>query len=104
MESIPAQLGEAGHRWLTAQGAYAGNQAVLDIHITRGGIFDASPPEPVQNADGTITIEFSNCNAGTVTYDIPSIGRQGVVPIERVAKDNVPLCEWLAADPIELPR
>lgn len=102
-ESIPAQLGEAGHRWLTAQGAYAGNQAVLDIHIARGGIFDASLPEPVQNTDGTITIEFSHCNAGTVTYDIPSIGRQGVVPIERIALDNVPLCESLATGTIEIP-
>lgn len=102
-EYIPAQLGEAGHRWLTAQGAYAGNQAVLDIYIARGGVFDTSPPEPVLNMDGTITIEFSNCNAGTVTYDIPSIGRQGVIPIERIALDNVPLCESLAAGPIEIP-
>lgn len=102
-ESIPAQLGEAGHRWLTAQGAYAGNQAVLDIYIARGGVFNTSPPEPVLNMDGTITIEFSNCNAGTVTYDIPSIGRQGVIPIERIALDNVSLCESFAAGPIEIP-
>ncbi len=96
-ESIPAQLGEAGHRWLTAQGAYADNQAVLDVWITKGGIFDSPEPAPTQDMDGEIIVEFSNCNAGTVTYDIPSIGRQGVVPIERLALGNVPLCESLEA-------
>ncbi len=94
--SVPAQLGEAGHRWLTAQGNYAGHQAVLDIHISRGGVFDQGTPAPQATPDGTMIVEFSNCNQGTVTYDIPSVGRKGVVPIKRVAEDNVPLCEYLA--------
>ena len=48
--------------------------------------------------DGTIVVEFSGCNEGTVTYDIPSIDRQGVVPIERVFadSDNLAHCEELA--------
>lgn len=95
--SIPANLGEAGHRWVTAQGSYANNQAVLDIYITAGGVFDRSPPVPVSNKDGTMIVEFKNCTEGTVTYDIPSIERQGVVPIKRVANDNIPLCEALEA-------
>ena len=40
-------------------------------------------------------VEFTDCNAGTVRYDIPSVDRQGVIPIERIALDNVPLCEEL---------
>ena len=45
--------------------------------------------------DGTMIVEFENCTEGTVTYDIPSIDRQGVVPIKRVADDNIVVCEAL---------
>ena len=31
----------------------------------------------------------------TLDYDIPSINRQGSVPIERIAADNIALCEAL---------
>jgi len=31
-------------------------------------------------------------SAGTVYYDIPSIDKQGLVPIERIALDNLPYC------------
>jgi hypothetical protein len=31
-----------------------------------------------------------------VTYDIPSAGLSGEVPIERIALDNVALCEALS--------
>jgi hypothetical protein len=92
-ESVSAILGDPGHRWLTAFGAYAGDHAVLDIEVTQGGVFDAAEPEPAQDIDGTITLEFSSCNSGSVTYNIPSIGRQGIIPIERIALDNVPACE-----------
>jgi endonuclease I len=95
---VQALLGEPGHRWLTAFGAYTDNKAVLDIEITQGGVFDSPEPKPTQDLDGTITLEFSGCNAGTVTYDIPSIGTQGVVPIERIALDNVPFCESIEAE------
>ena len=90
-----AHLGEAGHRWLTAQGPFEGTEAVLDVWISEGGVFDSESPAPELHSDGQITLEFSTCNAGTLTYDIPSIGRQGVVPIQRVAVDNVALCSEL---------
>lgn len=97
-ESVTAVLGDPGHRWLTAQGGYEGNEATLDVYITSGGVFDSGTPEPVPGPDGTIVVEFSACNEGTVTYDIPSIDRQGVVPIERVFadSDNLAHCEELA--------
>jgi hypothetical protein len=44
-----------------------------------------------------MTLEFSTCNAGTLNYDIASIDRRGVVPIERITLDNVPLCYLLNA-------
>jgi len=93
-----ANLGDPGHRWLTAQGIYDGGQAVLDLVVTSGGLFDYStevqrtdPP----GSDGTITLDFADCYSGTLEYDIPSIDRQGTVPIQRIVKDNIPLCEAL---------
>ncbi len=96
-----ANLGDPGHRWITAVGPIEGNQAMMDIEMTSGGLFDTSteiirtdPP----GSDGTINLTFDSCNSGTVEYDIPSINRQGTVPIQRVADDNIALCEALNAN------
>jgi len=93
-----SNLGDPGHRWLTALGLIDGNQVLMTIEMTSGGIFDAAteinrtdPP----GSDGTIFLKFDSCNSGTVEYDIPSINRQGTVPIQRVAGDNIALCEAL---------
>ncbi len=92
-----ANLGDPGHRWLTALGTIDGNRSVMDISITSGGVFDTSTDiERVD--DGTITLTFDDCSGGTVDYDIPSIDRQGSVPIERVAGDNTALCEELVGE------
>jgi N-acetylneuraminic acid mutarotase len=93
---VQANLGEPGHRWLTAFGSYADNLAVLDIEVTSGGIFNASNPVPEQNPDGTVILEFDDCNSATVEYDIESLDLQGAISIERIALDNVPSCEELA--------
>jgi hypothetical protein len=90
-----ANLGEPGHRWLTAQGPFAKNQAVLDVWMTAGGEFDSPDPKVTSERDGEIILEFSGCTSGTVSYDIPSIGAQGIIPIQRIALDNVSLCETL---------
>ena len=91
--NVTAQLGEPGHRWLVAYGPYVGDTATLEVTIAEGGIFDDSPPVPIQSPDGTITVTFSSCTAGEVDYNIPSVGRSGTVPIQRIANDNVPFCE-----------
>jgi len=100
-EDATANLGDPGHRWLTAVGPIAGNQATMDIEMTSGGLFDTAtviertdPP----GWDGSIILTFDSCNSGTVEYDIPSINRQGIVPIQRVAGDNIVLCEALNAN------
>ncbi len=100
-DDVQANLGDAGHRWLTALGPIESNQVVMNIDITSGGIFDTAtdiqhtdPP----GSDGTIILTFDSCNSATVEYNIPSINRQGTVPIRRVADDNIVLCEALNAE------
>jgi hypothetical protein len=97
-EDATARLGDPGHRWLTALGPITGNQVLMDIEMTSGGIFDT--PSEIQRtdpsgSDGTILLTFTSCNSGTVEYDIRSINRQASVPIMRVANDNISLCEAL---------
>ena len=96
MEDAMANLGDPNHRWLVALGPYSGNEAVLTVYITSGGLFDTPPDVPLTNVeDGTIILTFKNCNEGTVSYDILSIDSQGEVPIRRIAFDNMPLCNAL---------
>jgi len=93
---VTANLGEPGHRWFNAAGNFAGTEAVMDISFASGGIFDTTT-EIVRDSEGagTIILTFSDCENGTVEYDIPSIDQKGTVPIQRVSDDNVAMCEEL---------
>ncbi len=94
-----ANLGDPGHRWFTALGSIDGDGSEMEITVTSGGLFDTPPGDDlVRRDDGTITLKFNNCNEGTASYNIPSIDAQGEVPIERVAIDNVTLCNALLRD------
>jgi hypothetical protein len=73
------------------------SMAEMTVEIASGGLFDTGGGV-TRVEDGTITLQFKNCNEGTATYNIPSINAQGVVPIERVAKDNVNLCRALLTE------
>jgi hypothetical protein len=100
-ENATANLGDPGHRWLTAVGPIVGNQVFMEIEMTSGGLFDTATfidhtDPPV--SDGTIILTFTSCNSATVEYEIPSINRQGIVPIQRVADDNGVDCEALSKD------
>ena len=97
-EDASANLGDPGHRWMTAAGVIDMEKSVMNIEFTSGGIFDAAseigrtdPP----GSDGTLTIKFDNCTSGRIDYDIVSIDAQGTVPIQRVAGDNIELCNAL---------
>jgi len=94
--SVMANLGEPGHRWLTAFGPYEGDTAMLAIELTQGGVFNSAETPVTQTADGTIMLEFAGCNEALITYNVTSAGVQGEIPIERIALDNVPACEQLA--------
>lgn len=98
-EDASANLGDPGHRWITAGGIIEGNRAVMNITVTSGGVFDAASDvqrtDPA-GSDGVITLTFDDCSSGLIEYDITAIDQQGTVPIERVAIDNVALCTALA--------
>ena len=91
-----AVVGDINHRWLTAQGEFAGDSATLDVTLTTGGLFD-DPTAPASNSPpgsyGTMTISFEDCSNGEVVYDLSSLGLSGTIPITRLADNNVPLCE-----------
>ena len=93
--SVNANLADPGHRWLTAFGPYTGNVAELDIELTQGGVFDSATPATSQHGDGTVTVNMTDCAHGTIHFDIDSANRQGDIPIQRLANDNVPLCQSL---------
>lgn len=96
-EDVTAMLGEPGHRWLTAQGPYEGDTANLTIFVTEGGVFDSAEPATSTDleGDGILTLEFADCSEGLVSYEITSLGISGEIPIERIAPDNISLCEFL---------
>jgi hypothetical protein len=95
-----ALIGDPGHRWLTAQGPFSGDTAEMNIWWTSGMIFDsANPPKEPSVQDGTMTVEFSDCATGLVTYDLGSFNVQGQVPIRRILNDAVDLCRALYEGP-----
>jgi len=96
-EDVSAMLGEPGHRWLTAQGPYIGDTANLTIFATKGGVFDSAEPTTTTDpaGDGSLILEFADCENGMVNYEITSLGITGEIPIQRIAPDNIALCETL---------
>jgi len=93
-----ANLGDPGHRWMTAGGVIDMDKSVMNIEFTSGGIFDAASIIERTNpagSDGTLTINFDNCLSGKIDYDITSIDSKGTIPIQRVAGDNIALCNAL---------
>lgn len=101
-DDAQSKLGDPGHRWMTAIGKVDGDRSIMNIDIVSGGIFDT--PTEIEHtippgADGSIILTFENCKEGSVEYDIPSINRQGTVPIQRVANDNIALCRQLVLMP-----
>ena len=92
-QDVVAGLGDACQRWLTAQGPYDGKQADLVVYNSSGGLFDSVLAVPQLEPIGSITLQFENCESGTVSYDLPSYGLTGEVPIQRVASDNIAACQ-----------
>lgn len=102
--SIPSTVGEAGQRWLTAQGPYGQDSANLDLFNAKGMVFN-SPSPPVDNQpDGTLDIQFTSCTEGSIDYSITSAGISGTIPIQPLVgpdldSSTLELCEDLTRQP-----
>ena len=86
-------LGDPCQRWLVAQGTYEGSRADLVVYNAKGGLFDTALPQPEVEPIGSIVLQFVDCRTGIVSYDLPGLGLSGIIPIQRLASDNVAVCE-----------
>ncbi|MCP3867513.1 MAG: hypothetical protein GY703_05325, partial [Gammaproteobacteria bacterium] len=79
-------------RWFTAQGSFSGDTANLILYETLGGKFD-DPQAVTTVAVGNVSVRFSSCYAGRVTYTIDGENLQGNFPIQRVIGNSSGVCE-----------
>ena len=83
--------------WYTAQGNYSGDTAVLDLFETLGGKFD-DPQEVTTTQVGEVTLSFSDCEQGQMTYSFDEGDLQGESPMIRVIGDSGNVCEELSGN------
>jgi hypothetical protein len=88
-----SRVGDAGQRWLIAQGNYAGNRAELEIFSASGGVLDSVTPTPVLEFVGQMLLQFDDCSSGSVIYTLLPLFGGYIIPIERLAPDNVTQCQ-----------
>jgi len=79
-------------RWLTAQGNYTGNTAELALFETLGGRFD-DPQGVTSTQIGEVSLSFSDCGQGQMSYNIDEEGLQGEFPLLRVIPGSGNVCE-----------
>lgn len=97
-DATEAQLGDSGHRWLTAQGPYSGNRAELEVSNTSGGQFMDPTVQVDTSPYGTMELDFGSCLGATLKFDLPSAGLKGEWHLERLSLDRLALCESLRGD------
>jgi len=69
--------------WMTVQGSYGGNMAMVPIFRSTGGTFN--DPSTVENtAIGVATFVFSSCTQGQVTIEFIGTGQTIVIPLQRI--------------------
>jgi len=95
--SLTAVVGNPGHRWLSGQGPIQGTSVDIDLLNTSGGLFmsdqEAQITEP--GTYGTVSLSFSSCSSGQLNYALEN-GLNGEVTLQRIADDNVALCQMLS--------
>jgi hypothetical protein len=87
-------------RWLTAQGNYSGDTAVLDLFETLGGKFD-DPQGVTTTQVGEVTLSFSDCSQGQMSYRFDEEELQGEFPLIRVIGGSDNVCEQFSGNNTE---
>ena len=75
------QLGAAGQRWYTGQGAYqvGARSIAVPLFATTGGVFDVPTlPAPVTSSVGSATLAFRDCANANLTYAFTAGTNQGL--------------------------
>lgn len=91
-------VGDAGQRWLVAQGTYVGNRAELAVYSTSGGLFDSVGSDIETDNIGHMVLQFDDCSSGSVWYVLWPLWGGYMFPIQRVAPDSIQACEMISAD------
>jgi cyclophilin family peptidyl-prolyl cis-trans isomerase len=101
-DGVVANVGDAGHRWLTGLGSIdqENNSITFDLVLSTGGLFDnkQAVQNSAPNSYGTLTITFTDCSNATVTYNLIAQGLTGTFPLTRIAGDNIALCQRLSSE------
>jgi hypothetical protein len=87
-------------QWYTAQGNYTGDTAVLDLFETLGGKFD-DPQEVTTTQVGEVTLTFSDCDQGMMSYSFDAEELEGEFPLVRVIPGSDNVCEGLSGNNTE---
>jgi len=93
-----ANVGFAGHRWLTSLGTIENNVVTFDLTNTTNGLFDNQQTitNSPANSYGTMTITFESCSLAHVSYNLIQQQLSGSFDINRITPDNIALCESLS--------
>jgi hypothetical protein len=87
-------------QWYTAQGNYSGDTAVLDLFEALGGKFD-DPQEVTNPRIGEVTLTFSDCDMGMMSYLFDEEELLGEFPMIRVIPGSENVCEGLSGNNTE---
>jgi len=69
--------------WMTVQGSYSGDMAMVSIFRSSGGAFN-DPATVSSVAIGVATFTFSSCTEGQVTIEFMGTGSTTVIPLKRI--------------------
>ena len=75
-ETAYGQLGDPGHRWLTAQGPYNDDTAELTLFLTAGGVFDA----------GEVLLRIDPTNYGVAVEQAEALVKQRQIEYDGASK------------------
>lgn len=93
-----SNVGDAGQRWLIAEGTYEGNRAELVVFSTSGGLFDKVGSDVELEYIGDMVLQFDDCSSGSVWYALWPLWGGYMLPIQRVAPDSIQTCEMFSQD------
>ncbi len=94
----PSEVGYAGGRWVTAIGAFDGNEFNGTVYQVDNGLFENSAATVSNTVVGTVNLVFNSCAQLVMSYSLYDGLLNGSSNLQRIAASNIPLCEQLASE------